>query len=483
MEQGRVLRPRGKGAGSRENSTTTTTASTTTTTSAPRIPTTTTTTTTNAAPPTTNTIPTLRSLAFPQIPVNGIERGSQPNMNNTITSPQYSSVTAQEIRQQFNANQNNISLNQDLRNGDETIVNNEGLTLRDYVAASVGASQAAVLGQVSEVMQQIVPRIVREVIRAERNTNFNPVNDAQNRPPLREEHRNQYLPRPPDYGDLNQSQMFAPDYGEYIQSQMFSTPNFYHNNRINTPLYLQKWGLKFDGSRKSFTVEDFVFRVESLQIDYNCPMTTLMKGFHHLLSGEAYEWFWTFRRENPYCEWPQLKYHIIRKFRRFENDSEIQRCIMERRQNSTESSENFIGEIIALKNQLKRSINEEELVRIVKDNLKDGIYQLIYPIPIRTFDQLLDECRRAERNISKRSNQRQYTHRRVNEVEFTEDDIMDIETLKVKPQPSKQFTCWNCKIPGHSFIECNSEKRNLFCYKCGFDDVITPKCPRCTGNK
>lgn len=181
MEQGRVLRPRGKGAGSRENSTTTTTASTTTTTSAPRIPTTTTTTTTNAAPPTTNTIPTLRSLAFPQIPVNGIERGSQPNMNNTITSPQYSSVTAQEIRQQFNANQNNISLNQDLRNGDETIVNNEGLTLRDYVAASVGASQAAVLGQVSEVMQQIVPRIVREVIRAERNTNFNPVNDAQNR--------------------------------------------------------------------------------------------------------------------------------------------------------------------------------------------------------------------------------------------------------------------------------------------------------------
>ncbi|KAI8119581.1 hypothetical protein CVS40_8859 [Lucilia cuprina] len=270
------------------------------------------------------------------------------------------------------------------------------------------------------------------------------------------------------------------------RQQALPNINMYPNPRMTAPIDLEKWGIKFDGSRKSFTGEDFVFRVESLQVDYNCPMSTLMKGFHHLLTGSAYEWFWTFRRKNPFCEWTHLKHHLIRKFRRFESDSEIQRCIMKRRQHPSESSEAFIGEIIALKNQLSRGVREDELVRIVKDNLKDGIYQLIYPIPINTFDHLLEECRRAERNLSKRNNHRQYNTRRVNELEFNEVPTNcehNIEAMRMNLPPARQLICWNCKTLGHSFVECDSEQRNLFYYKYGFENVITPKCLKCSGNK
>ena len=48
-------------------------------------------------------------------------------------------------------------------------------------------------------------------------------------------------------------------------------------------------------------------------------------------------------------------------------------------------------------------VDESELVKIVKDNLKDGLAQLVFPIRIETLDQLLEECKRAERNIAKRA--------------------------------------------------------------------------------
>lgn len=49
---------------------------------------------------------------------------------------------------------------------------------------------------------------------------------------------------------------------------------------------------------------------------------------------------------------------------------------------------------------------------------------------------------------------------------------------KRTPRP---VSCWNCFKDGHRFNEC-SEPRRLFCYRCGFSGVTTPKCPACTGN-
>lgn len=69
-----------------------------------------------------------------------------------------------------------------------------------------------------------------------------------------------------------------------------------------TPLQLQKWGLKYDGSSKSVSVEEFIFRAESLRVDYVCSLDVFIKGFHHLLTGRAFDWTWQFRQQNPLCE-------------------------------------------------------------------------------------------------------------------------------------------------------------------------------------
>lgn len=117
-----------------------------------------------------------------------------------------------------------------------------------------------------------------------------------------------------------------------------------------TPLQLQKWGLKYDGSSKSVSVEEFIFRAESLGVDYVCSLDVFIKGFHHLLTGRAFDWTWQFRQQNPLCEWTYLKFCFIKKFRTFQSDFEIQRRIIERRQLQSESADVYISAIIRLKN-------------------------------------------------------------------------------------------------------------------------------------
>lgn len=86
-------------------------------------------------------------------------------------------------------------------------------------------------------------------MRAERNISFEtiPISNCQ----------------PPRGSNNNPHKSY--DIREPDHPPLYSNTNVY--SRINEPNKLEKWGIKFDGSRKSFSVEDFVFRVDSLQVN------------------------------------------------------------------------------------------------------------------------------------------------------------------------------------------------------------------------
>lgn len=209
-----------------------------------------------------------------------------------------------------------------------------------------------------------------------------------------------------------------------------------------------------------------------------------------MLAGRAHDWIWQFRQKNPHCEWAVLKYHFIKKFRNYESDFEIQRKIIERRQLPSESADIYISEIVKLQNQMRTPIPDFEIVQIIKDNLKDGLVQLIYAKSINSIDDLIEECKRAEVTLSKRLAYRQLHQnnvRRVHEINFNQDEnfheTTEVEALHNSNLNTKTLTCWNCKTVGHTYIECDLEQRNIFCFKCGFDGVTSPKCPKCVGNQ
>lgn len=442
--------------------------------------------TTNITTATSNSVPMNTNPALPILPTqgDGPQTTSSPETISTLRTPEYSSLTAQEIVQQRgNMNRPNSRLPRLSEQVDQQIPpNEEGISLREYVSASVGAAQATIMRQMQENLNVMIPQIIRESLRSERNSTFEN-HQQQNQP---QNHYQNYNNNQRNNRSFVDQTFHTPQHPPQQRPQ-FVTQNMAIGYNTNTPLQMEKWGLKFDGTSKSFSVEDFVFRVESLREDYNCPWLVLMKGFHHLVTGNAQQWFWDFRRQNPSCDWNHLRYHLLRKFRRYESDYEIQRKIMERRQQTSESADIYIAEIIKLQNQLRIAIPEYELVRMVKENLKDGVAQLVFPMDIGSMDQLLEECRRAERNVAKRSHFRQQTNfRRINEVDNEEwpqeESYYEIEAINHSNLPGKQLTCWNCKAAGHSFVDCPIVQRNLFCYRCGFSDVISPNCPKCKGN-
>ncbi|KAI8115900.1 hypothetical protein CVS40_11953 [Lucilia cuprina] len=135
------------------------------------------------------------------------------------------------------------------------------------------------------------------------------------------------------------------------------------------------------------------------------------------------------------------------------------------------------------------------MIKILKRNVKESVARIVYPIPVSSVEQLRIECNEAERNFPRRDSRNiqppARSSRPVSEVyldhnEYTnlEEDItenLEVSAIQLNQQKSN-LVCWNCKVPGHVFMECPSTERTLFCYRCGKPNVITPNCPICQGN-
>ncbi|KAI8117671.1 hypothetical protein CVS40_10498 [Lucilia cuprina] len=125
------------------------------------------------------------------------------------------------------------------------------------------------------------------------------------------------------------------------------------------------------------------------------------------------------------------------------------------------------------------------------------ILRIVYPISVSSVEQLRVECNEAERNFPKRDVRSIQPMSRpmkyVNEINDTDvmvmesplDEYEEVAAINTYPQLRKpQVVCWNCRQLGHMFMECPSQERSLFCYKCGKPNVITPRCPNCqSGNQ
>lgn len=245
---------------------------------------------------------------------------------------------------------------------------------------------------------------------------------------------------------------------------------------------VSKWGLKFDGVSRNLSAEDFIFRVDELRQDYRCTHADVFRGFHHLLTGQALDWYWLHRKVGQISSWPDLKDCFLRQFRRFESEFQIQKKIMDRRQLPQESFESFYNDVIRLRNQQRSPYTDTDLVEIMKSNLKHSLAQLVFPLKIYGLAQFVEEVKKAENllyNQKQTFPPRSYAPQRVNEIEYDE-EMPDFE-IEVDAMGFSHYKCWNCQQTGHSFVDCSLPRR-LFCWRCGRDNVATRHCPKCQGN-
>lgn len=451
---------------------------------------------TSAVPTTGITTTNVLSSIAPPVP-DDVSFSSE-GFNNTIISPDFGSITAQNIRREFR--EDNLNTEGSFSGG-----NTNNL---EEVVASIGLVQAQMMRSLEEIRQ-----MRQETTRAQAENNATqhlPTTNAYLPPPPIPTEIPQTMnepipivPPPPFFGPAEMSQPLPQISRQAVNTepepQMRPHPimNVFPHHQPLPPFYgypspqtsppklnLKKWGIKFDGSNKTIDADDFIFRVEALRQDYGYSFNELTKDFQQLLEGDAHDWYWTNRRLTPFRSWPELREAFLAQFRRFENEFQIQKKIMDRRQMPQESFEDFFNAVVKLRNQQRSPYSEEDLVEIMKGNLKSSLASLIFPIKIYGLNHFRQEVKRAESMLANQRQayqQRSFQPPRVHEIEYeNEASGTDFELDAINA--SSRYTCWNCRQLGHSYVECPTPIGRVFCFKCGREGVVTPKCPKCQGN-
>ena len=253
----------------------------------------------------------------------------------------------------------------------------------------------------------------------------------------------------------------------------------YASVRAHTKIY--EWGLSYEGPRGPTTVEDFIFRVEYLQNHYQCPWSEVLRDFHRLLKGEAIEWYWLSLKSNPYMTWPQLKDSLIRQFRNMKSDFELMRNLVERRQNPGESIDDYFLAMAKLRSMLRVDIDNADLIKIMKRNVRENVSRMVYA---------MQECKQAEEHLARNynrhapvTNSRPFNARsgQVQSVYFKEEAAIDNNEFveEVQAKPKEKDECFKCHKLGHHHKDCPMLSKKVYCFRCGKEDVIAPKCPEC----
>ena len=269
-------------------------------------------------------------------------------------------------------------------------------------------------------------------------------------------------------------------------SHATSTNNSRNLEKIR--IQVDKWGIVFNGNSNQMSVEDFIFRIEHLQAHYDISWEEILRDFHLLVAGAAKDWYWLLIRTHGLLKWPALRCELMSQYQVNYSNCEIMRDLVERKQQPNETLDQFFHAMCKLRSRLVQPIQELDMIKILKRNVKESVGRIVYPIVVSTVEQLRMECFEAERYFLKREIRNPIQPprpiRSVNEVCFEVRDDTETELDEISALKMTQLKCWNCNLMGHGFRDCNATERALFCYRCGKPNVIAPRCPDCQrGNR
>lgn len=121
------------------------------------------------------------------------------------------------------------------------------------------------------------------------------------------------------------------------------------------------------------------------------------------------------------------------------------------------------------------------MVEILRRNMQMVLKKSLFRERFRNVDDMIQICTEYEK-ICKEEEWRNRRHR-VQEVSFPMDDdkhtneFVSIEALKKTEPNSLPSVCW--KDIGHAFYQCKLPQKDIFCFWCGQDGVLSANCIRC----
>lgn len=272
-----------------------------------------------------------------------------------------------------------------------------------------------------------------------------------------------------------------------------------NNHRANSPVNhnvgvekvkLYEWGFKYDGSDK-LTVEDFLFRVQMAQQSSPYSWDQVYNYFHQILDGTMVNWYWQYRKQNCRGNFTMMKARLLEEYGSKDTDIDVWKAMMKRTQRAGENFMNFYRDMDDLHSRLSARKSDKEMIDLLKCNVRDELALAVAPFKTNSLSEFRNLCRDVDDVILRRNlaAQNRGTFRRtVHEIsQDHEDEDGEVEAFNTsrnfKKRDQSQYVCFNCEEKGHGFRDCPSEKRFLFCYRCGEKNVTSPNCPVCQENR
>lgn len=254
---------------------------------------------------------------------------------------------------------------------------------------------------------------------------------------------------------------------------------------------IKNWRLKFTGADDGMTIDQFIYRVNTLtSLHLRGRFNVLCEHIHSLYEGKAQQWFWRYHRQVENLDWFDLCDAMRRQFKEYTTDFDIKDDIRRRKQKASETFVEFLDSVMCMSDKLRVPMSDSELVETVIRNLKPELRHELLHLNITDITVLKREVRKHEKFFKDfqsadmkapdlKTPLKSLTKKKVSAVEAKiedsdeEDDINAIDASKLK--------CWNCENVGHRYQDCLKPRR-IFCYGCGAVDTYKPSCPKCIAN-
>lgn len=249
---------------------------------------------------------------------------------------------------------------------------------------------------------------------------------------------------------------------------------FYAEKVLNI---IRNWRLKFTGHDSQMTVEEFVYRVNTLTSSHlGGDFSLLCKHAHSLFDGKALDWFWRYHKRNNNLDWFSLTGALRNQYRDDSCDYELLEDIRRRKQKPNENIEEYLEIISAMTDRLKTPMTDRDLCGILICNLRSEIRHELLHLNIDSVFELRREVRKHEKFMLelRRSTKGRVSELSENKDDFTPGASRELDICAVR----SDVKCWNCDKIGHTFFDC-LEVRRIFCYGCGLLNVYKPTCPNC----
>lgn len=147
-------------------------------------------------------------------------------------------------------------------------------------------------------------------------------------------------------------------------------------NRFVLP-NIDKWRESFSGKPEGISIEEFIFRVETLAESGGIPLSKLATGIHLLLSAKAKSWYWLYRRKNLSTSLYPLREAMRREFWLQKTDFEIRKEIEARKQGAKEPFSDYCINIEQLVSKMRNPVEEDELIEMLRRNMNSRLQNFL----------------------------------------------------------------------------------------------------------